>query len=209
MDTILLILTIAGLHLLGVISPGPNFFISVKRGLSSSPRDGFFNALGIGLGMLVHTLMGCLGLTVLVTSFSWMVLLIKYLGAGYLIFLGIQSIIFKGHVNNEKRLDYSEETVREESAFNVGFVTAAFNPKVIVYFLALFSTVISPNTPFAINLIIVILLPAISFSWHLLVSSLFSFRKFKGLYEANFRKVELVFGVLMIALGIRISTISN
>lgn len=205
MDTVLLVLTIAGLHFLGVISPGPNFFISVKRGLEPSPSAGFFNALGIGLGMLIHTLMGSLGLSVLVINFSWMYLLIKILGAGYLVFLGIQSIFFNNHVNKEKRFDYPEEIILTEPAFRIGFVTAVFNPKVIVYFLALFSTIISPDTPFAIKLIIVILLPAISFFWHLLVSNLFSFEKFKNLYETNYRKVELVFGILMLALGIKIA----
>lgn len=204
MDTILLVLTIASLHLLGAISPGPNFFISVKRGLASSPRAGFLNALGIGLGALVHALIGCLGLSVLV-NFFWMYSLVKYLGAGYLIFLGLQSILLIGCINKEKRLDYSEDGIQTEPAFRIGFVTAAFNPMVIVYFLSLFSTIISPDTPFAIKLILVILLPAISFFWHLLVSNLFSFEKFKKLYETNYRKVELVFGILMMALGVKIA----
>jgi threonine/homoserine/homoserine lactone efflux protein len=204
-ETTLLVLTIACLHLLGVISPGPNFFISVKRGLTSSPRDCFLNALGVGLGMLVHTLIGCLGLSVLVSSFSWIVVLIKYLGAGYLMFLGIQSIFFKNPISNEKKFNRSEDGIQIEPAFRIGFVTAAFNPKVIIYFLALFSTIISPDTPFAIKLIIVILLPAISFFWHLSVANLFSFAKFKKQYQAHYLKVELIFGVLMVALGIKIA----
>ena len=161
--------------------------------------------MGVGLGMLVHTLMGCLGLSVLVSNFSWMVLLIKYLGAGYLIFLGIQAIFLKKMVNKEKKFEHSEDSIRIEPAFRVGFVTAAFNPKAIIYILALFSTVISPDTPIAIKLIIVILLPTISFFWHLLVANLFSFVKFKKSYQDNYRKVELIFGVLMLVLGLKIA----
>ena len=90
------LLTLAGVWVLVVMSPGPNFVATVHHATARSRRDGLFVALGIATGTTLWVTFGVIGLGVLFARFSWLVEIIRTVGAIYLTYLGAR-IIWRAH----------------------------------------------------------------------------------------------------------------
>ncbi len=78
-----------------VFIPGPAVFLTLARAGSSGTRVGLATGLGIALGDLIHTAMAVIGLSAIILTSAFAFNLVKYLGAAYLIYLGIRAIIAK------------------------------------------------------------------------------------------------------------------
>src|SRR3989344_5815099 len=89
------ILTVALVHLLAVISPGPDFLMITRNSLVYSRRSGIYSAIGLGLGILVHVAYSLIGIGILISKSVLLFNFIKYLGAFYLIYIGYKSLTSK------------------------------------------------------------------------------------------------------------------
>jgi RhtB (resistance to homoserine/threonine) family protein len=201
------ILTIAGIHLVAVATPGPNFFISAKHGLTYSRSAGLLTTAGVATGTLIHITLGLLGLSTLVAQSIWLYNLLKYLGAAYLLYLGIKALLTrKKEQPGWAGLHTGQaQPISLEQAYRIGIVTCLTNPKSVIYFFALFTSVISADTPLAVKLTLVILLPVISWLWYSLVALSFSLGPLKQWYNRFYRWVETIFGLLLVGLGLKIA----
>lgn len=116
-----------------ILTPGPDMLYTMTRGMTQGRRAGMLSAAGIALGLLVHTLAASLGLAVLLKTSPTAFLVIKYVGAAYLLYLGLRA--FTG----EQRFDPSEGAPQQASAGAVfwrGTLTNVLNPKVALFFMA-------------------------------------------------------------------------
>ncbi|NEQ26008.1 MAG: LysE family transporter, partial [Microcoleus sp. SIO2G3] len=84
-------LTVFSVALLVIIGPGPNFVMTVRNSLSHSRRAGVLTALGLALGDLIHVGFWLIGLGVLISRSILLFNTLKWLGAAYLIYIGIQA----------------------------------------------------------------------------------------------------------------------
>ncbi len=82
-------------HLLAVISPGPDFVMALKNSLTYSRKTGIYTALGFGIGIGVHIVYSFAGLAVIISQSEVVFLIIKYLGAAYLFYIGIRALLEK------------------------------------------------------------------------------------------------------------------
>lgn len=207
MNSFLSILTIAGIHLVAVATPGPNFFISAKQGLTCSRPAGLLTTAGLATGTLVHVTLGLLGLSALVAQSIWLYNLLKYLGAAYLLYLGIKALL----AHKKEQPGWAGLQLRQakpiswERAYHLGIMTCLTNPKSAIYFFALFTSVISADTPLAIKLTLAVLLPVISWLWYSLVALSFSLGPLKQWYNRFYTGIETTFGLLLIGLGLKIA----
>src|ERR1035437_10127547 len=78
-----------------IIVPGPDFIYVTTRGISNGNKAGIISACGISVGILIHTLFAAFGLSAIIQTSKVAFSIIKFLGAGYLIFIGIKAIISK------------------------------------------------------------------------------------------------------------------
>ncbi|MFN8459771.1 MAG: LysE family transporter [Anaerolineae bacterium] len=200
------ILTIAGIHLAAVISPGPNFFISAKHGLSYPRPAGLSTTAGVATGTLIHIGLGFLGFSALLAQSLWLYSSLKYIGAIYLIYLGIKTLLTKRAQPHWEGVQAGPaEAMSPERAYRIGLLTCLTNPKAALYWLAIFTTVISATTPLTIKVTLAVLLPLISWLWYSLVALSFSLQPFKRWYSRFYGWVEMVFGVVLIGLGVKIA----
>src|SRR3989338_5059978 len=88
-------LTIVVVHLLGAMSPGPDFAIIVRNSLTYSRRTGIWTAAGLGLGILVHVTYALLGIGFIVSQSILLYNALKYLGALYLLYIGWKALMTK------------------------------------------------------------------------------------------------------------------
>lgn len=113
-----------------IMAPGPDFLYVTTRGIAQGKRAGTLSALGTSVGLLVHTILAAFGLSAIIQSSRAAYLLIKYIGAGYLIYLGIKAMF------NKDKLLTNTSNISEKGAFHQGVLTNVFNPKAIVTFMA-------------------------------------------------------------------------
>ncbi|WP_428742071.1 LysE family translocator [Tenacibaculum sp.] len=129
--------------ILFILTPGIETIFLINKSISQGRKSGVYTAFGLNTGALVHTLFGALGLSIIVAKSAIFFALIKYLGAAYLIYLGVMKIISrKGMIEN---LDEEQKKNSAKSDFKSGFITNILNPKVALFFLAFFPQFISSD----------------------------------------------------------------
>ncbi|MBN6886534.1 RhtB (resistance to homoserine/threonine) family protein [Cytobacillus horneckiae] len=130
MDNYLLFLTMS---LLLVILPGPDTTLVIQSAVISGKKNGLLTVFGSVSGVLVHTTAAVLGLSAIIVKSALLFSILKYIGAIYLIYLGVMSFIAikKGNNHNEA----VQPKKAQKSFFLQGFTTNASNPKVAVFFL--------------------------------------------------------------------------
>jgi threonine/homoserine/homoserine lactone efflux protein len=115
-----------------ILAPGPDMLYVITRGMSHGPRAGMLSAIGVICGILVHTTAAALGLTLIFQTSALAFLVVKYLGALYLIYLGIKAWKAKNILN----LQSSSSPVNSHRLFWQGVLSNVLNPKMAVFFLA-------------------------------------------------------------------------
>lgn len=146
---------VAVAHLLAVASPGPDFAIVLKQSLVHGRRTAVWTSVGIGTAILLHVGYSLFGLGLLIRSSEVWFAGVKYAGAAYIAWLGVQSLRAKPRAGGGERSAAVGGERRDEgaapptarAAFATGFLTNALNPKATLFFISLFAMVVSPATP--------------------------------------------------------------
>lgn len=198
-------MTVALVHLLAVASPGPDFAVVVRESVTQGRRVGSWTALGVGCGIFVHVAYSLLGIGLIVSQSIVLFNLFKWLAAGYLLYLGWRALRAR-----PMSLDTADEvdTTSDRSpwqALVVGFVTNGLNPKATLFFLSLFTVVISADTPLWVQAGYGVYLAGATALWFLLVAWLFS----RGRVRAGFARMghwfDRLTGAVLIGLGVRLA----
>ncbi|NAW57921.1 MULTISPECIES: LysE family transporter [unclassified Vibrio] len=137
------VISLAILGILIVISPGADFVLVLKNSLNAGRKAGLLTAAGISLAITIHISYSWLGISYLVSQNQWLFMGIKYAGAAYLIYLGIKGIL---SASADAALSYSaEQPLAAHRYLLQGFLCNALNPKTMLFFLSIFSQVISAD----------------------------------------------------------------
>ncbi len=139
-------ISIALFHLIAVASPGPDFTITLKQSLRYGTRTGVYSALGIGTGILLHLFYVLIGFGLIVASHPYAYTLLTWVGAGYLIYLGYRGITSKPG-NHQIKADQEVIKPTAFKAFQTGFFVNALNVKATLFFLSVYTALVSPSTP--------------------------------------------------------------
>ncbi|MBH3461940.1 MULTISPECIES: LysE family translocator [Pseudomonas] len=197
------LIAIALFTLLAVISPGADFAMVTRSSYAQGRRAGLAAALGIALGVQVHVLYTLFGIAVLISRSPTLFVLMKTLGAGYLVYLGYRSL-----TNTQRiRLD-SQEPVSAAGTFaalRTGFLTNALNPKTMLFVISAYTQVVKPGSGLAINLAYGAFMSLAHWAWFSLVAVFFSSA---GLRKAMIERqvvVDRVIGVALIGLGVAVA----
>ena len=123
-----------------LVTPGPAVLYIVARSVEQGRAAGLVSVLGIHLGTIVHIVAAAVGLSALVMSSVLAFSIIKYLGAAYLIWIGIRTFLTKDPDPNAVTIP--AEPLRR--VFRDGFVVNLFNPKTAIFFLAFLPQFVDP-----------------------------------------------------------------
>lgn len=128
------------------LTPGQDTMFIVGRALAGGWQDGVAAALGIGAGGLVHTLAAAVGLAALLSGSPTAFTLIRWIGAAYLVYLGITMLAARSGAAGTTIAASPPATGRVRPAFRQGVLTNVLNPKVAVFFLAFLPQFVDPGT---------------------------------------------------------------
>ncbi|WP_286271999.1 LysE family translocator [Thalassotalea hakodatensis] len=219
MDLLSGLIIITSVHLLAAASPGPDFVLVTQQTLKHGKKAGLLCSLGIALGLSVHIIYSALGLAAVIASSDTLLWGIKILGAGYLFYLGIQGLRatprnIEPPLNQEDALigkndENNLNNRQEESSVKTiikGFFCNALNPKAPIYFVALFTVILSPELPSTHLIIYGIWLMVIQLAWFCLVTLLFSQPRINLKFQQMGHWIDKVTGGAMLLLGIKVLT---
>jgi RhtB (resistance to homoserine/threonine) family protein len=199
--------TLAVLHALAVISPGPDFAIVLRQSVVHGRRVAFATSAGIGCGIVVHVLYSVLGLGLLLRTSPRVLEGIQIVGAAYLLWLGIQSLRARPRsdvaAEASPQADASGGGVRR--AFITGFLTNATNVKATWFFLSVFTVVVSPQTPRWLQGAYGAWMAVTTTLWFSLVSFGFSQPSVRRAFLRRGHWFDRAMGVVLIALAVRLA----
>jgi RhtB (resistance to homoserine/threonine) family protein len=161
---------IAIAHLFAVVSPGPDFAVVMRQSVRCGTRSGLWTSLGVGSAILLHVAYCLLGVALLLLQSPALFNIMKLLAASYLFYLGVQSIRGSLIQQVDEGEAAQEPVLSAARAFGLGFLTNGLNPKATLFFLALFTVVIDPNTPTSIQIMYGLYLAVATFLWFALLS---------------------------------------
>ena len=126
------------------LTPGADTMYILGTSMAKGRKAGILSALGISTGCLFHTTLAALGLSIILAKSALAFNIVKFLGAGYLIYLGIRSILSKSS-------SLTEQKGGNDSGLRIylqGVMTNVLNPKVALFFLAYIPQFINPGNSF-------------------------------------------------------------
>jgi threonine efflux protein len=186
-----------------VISPGPNFIATVHHTVSRSRRDGLLVACGISVGTAVWGTVSLIGIGVLFARFSWIMEIIRTVGAVYLTYLGIK-MIWKAH-RHKQAPEQEVVAPRRGTAWQVGLLTDISNPKAAAFFGSLFALFLPAHAPLWLQGASVIVVVMIAAVWYSTVACVFSFGPVARWYRRARKWIDTVTGGVLVALGVRLA----
>jgi RhtB (resistance to homoserine/threonine) family protein len=197
---------VVGVHFLALMSPGPDFAMVLRNSLVYSRRVGIMAALGLGLGTLLHVTYSLLGIGLIISQSIVLFNVIKLLGAGYLIYVGIKSLLAKKPaIDNLAEELQNNEDISNFAAIRLGFLTNALNPKATLFFLALFTQVISPTTGVFVKAFYGLEMSVATVVWFSVVALLLTHPRVNKAFAGVKHHLERAFGAVLIALGIKVA----
>jgi threonine/homoserine/homoserine lactone efflux protein len=137
---------VATAHILAVMSPGPDFAIVSRQALAHGRGAGMRTALGIACGLAIHVSYGLFGLAWAIHRYPWLLVLLRYLGALLLLWIGWGAVRAQPTAAGEAPLAATAPAAARD--FGIGFFTNALNVKAMLFFVAL-GTVVAAGSPSA------------------------------------------------------------
>ncbi len=127
------------------VMPGPDFAYILGRALAQGRRAGLISALGISAGASGHVMAAALGLSAFLAASAQAFMILKYVGAAYLVYLGVQSFREAGRETPARTAGAATPVRRDRRLFLQGVLTDLLNPKVALFFLAFLPQFIAPG----------------------------------------------------------------
>ena len=184
-------------HLLAVMSPGPDTAIIFHQSFAKGRVQGILTALGIGFGIFVHCFFAISGISLLIYSSEEAKFFIKFMGAIYLLYLGISFFISK----KSSKTDGSN--VLFKNPFIIGFVTNLLNVKAFLFTVSLFSFInLDSNT--LMSLIYLLYFPLITAAWFSFVSYALTHQSMGDIFNKHSDSIQFTSSAFIAGLGLLI-----
>ena len=186
-------------HALGVASPGPDFAIVVKQSLTHGRRTAIWTSIGIGMAILLQVSYSLLGLGLLLKSSTLWFDVVKYAGAGYIAWLGVQSLRTRPRDPAAPAHGNGASAPSTHGAFVTGFFTNVLNPKATLFFISLFVLVVSPQTPKLIQAGYGLWMAVATMAWFTFVSVCFTRDEVRRNFLRHGHWIDWALGVVFLA----------
>lgn len=205
---------VAVAHMLAVAAPGPDFAMVVRQSLAHGRRAALWTSIGIGTAILVHVTYAILGIGILLRTYPAAFMAVKFTGAGYLAWIGAKAVMTRPRTELPSAPAGAEGELSRPAgpspsgAWTTGFFTNVFNPKVTLFFVAIFATVIDPATPKLLQGAFGIWMSAATMAWFCMVSLFFTRDDVRSVFVKRGHWIDRAMGVVLIALAVALALAS-
>ena len=184
--------------LLGAMSPGPSMVVVINNAIFKNRYHGILTSIGHGIGIGIYAFFAVLGIGIAIETNLFLFNGIKILSVIFLIFLGIKSII------NKTKLDFDKKKIRKEEAtsFLQGFSISILNPKIFIWFVAIYSQFMSLDNDIIFNSYLVLTAGFVDAAWYIFLTLLVTSNLALEFVKNKIAKLQRFLGIIFIALGL-------
>lgn len=197
-------LTVALAHVLAVVSPGPDFAIVLRQSLHHGRRTAIWTSVGIGCGLCVHITYCLLGLGLFLKNSAAALETVKWLGAAYLAWIGVQALRSKAKTE-DINLTAGASAPSVRAAWSTGFFVNLFNPKAALFFIALFPLAVSTATPKWIQVGYGLWMTLSTMAWFSFVSVVFTKAEVRRAFLHHGHWIDRALGVVFIGFALSLA----
>lgn len=186
-----------------VISPGPDFLVTMRNALGVGRASGIATAIGVGVAIATHVSYSIFGIALIISQSIVVFSLIKYMGAAYLMYCGVMALRSKGWDMIAAKAKNKHKSLKR--SFADGFITNVLNPKATLFFLALFTQVLTPETPLSWQVIYGLSLMGMVALWFTFVAIVLTHAVIRQKLSSISVWIDRVTGGLFILLGLKVA----
>ena len=183
--------------LLGAMSPGPSMAVVINNAIFKGRYAGILTAIGHGIGISVYATFAVLGLGLIIKTNVLIFNGLKILSIIFLIFIGVKSIL------NKKTLDLEKKNIKKNTiSFIQGFSISILNPKIFVWFIAVYSQFMSQNNDLVFNTYLVSIAGIVDACWYIILTIAVTTASALSFFQKKINFIHKIQGFLFIALGL-------
>ena len=177
---------------LGAISPGPSLAVVVRNTVSGGRAHGVMTGIGHGVGLGIYALIAVMGLSSLLLANDRIFNTLQWVGAAMLYGIAFNML-------REKKEEHrNDENVEKSRGFVDGFIISFFNPKILVFFVALFSQFIDNQMNNFERLTMALIAGIIDTMWYVLVAVILTGTPLINLLKANSKQIDRLTGIILV-----------
>ncbi|PTW60859.1 RhtB (resistance to homoserine/threonine) family protein [Breoghania corrubedonensis] len=189
-----------------IVAPGADTAMVMRQAVLHGRREAILTSFGIGTSLLFHVTYTILGLGLIISKSILLFNVIKWLGVAYLIYIGIQSLRAGPTVIAVSTPDDARHTRQSaRKAFLLGFLANALNPKPVFFFLSIFSTLISHETPALVKAGYGLVMASCLIAWFVGVSYFLTVPKMRAGFERAGKWINRASGAIFIGFGLKLA----
>ncbi|TMO63645.1 LysE family translocator [Pseudoalteromonas aurantia] len=197
-------LLIAVAHFFAVASPGPDFAIVLKQSVQRGRTNALWTSAGVALGILVHVTYCLFGVAILLSQFEAAFNALKYVAGAYLAYMGILALRAKANTDPQSVTNEQSQAESYGLALRRGFLVNALNPKATLFFLSLFTLVISADTPSVVQALYGGYMAIATWLWFSFLSIVLSKQSVRAFFRKAGHWFDRGIGIILIALAVRV-----
>ena len=181
---------------LGAMSPGPSWVLIINNALVKGKLSGYITSIGHGIGIATYAFIANLSIGLVLKTNIFLFNTIKILSIVFLIYIGYKSISSKPITIEEKKLSGKLQSFIE------GFSFAILNPKVLIWFIAIYSQFMSPNNELLFNLILILTAGAVDMGWYCLLATVVVTAGLLPIIQNKIFIFQRIIGLVFIIIGL-------
>lgn len=195
---------VIGVHVVALITPGPNVLLVSQTAISQSRRAGILTGLGVSTGAATWAALAVMGVGVLMNEFAWLYNGMKTVGGLYLIYLGWHTW---QHANRPIQPNTPDTALphNDWQSYRRGLFTALTNPKAMLFFGGVLMAVLAPNLPRWVYVSTVGIIGLDAMLYYTLLALALSTRPAQAAYLRAQRWLDRIAGGLMLFFGVRLA----
>ena len=199
------IIAVSTIAIFMAMLPGADFVMVTRTSIYNGRFAGLYMSLGMCLSVCIHASYSIAGLAVVIANSPWLFSAIKYLGAAYLIYIAWQLLTTRESLNK----DQSSLTTQMSPfvALRLGFTCNILNPKTSIFFLSIFTQVVSIDTPLIMQVSYGLIIVLAHFIWYSGVALLLSHPSILPRFNRQKQKVDKVAGFVLMLIAIKLSLV--
>ncbi len=196
---------LALVHFLAVVAPGPDFAMTISQSVRFGRSAGIYTALGIGAGISVHVIYTVLGVGALLHTSATAMNVARMVGALYISYLAIKLLRAQPAAQAKTAGLHKEQQPQNRwKSFSIGFLTNATNPKATLFFLAIFTTMVSTSTPLWVQAGYGVWMCLVNALWFVIVALFFSNPNIRASFLKAGHWFERSMGALLLIFAIKL-----
>ncbi len=194
--TAILFTQIVFVCLLGAMSPGPSMVVVVNNAIFKNKFNGILTALGHGFGIGIYALFAVLGISFIIETNLILFNAIKIFSIFFLLYLGIKAFI------KENKLDFNQNKIKSGGvSFLQGLSISILNPKIFIWFVAIYSQFMSMKNDFFLNISLVVIASVIDALWYIFLVNIVTYKKILKIIKTKANMIERLIGFLFIIIS--------